>query len=162
MYGEKPGTRFLTPEVAEKALDLVGASFEKAVAMGVAKCNCLHVILSYDDPIHGLEVLAERSFGCDPNEWEHPYDEIATVKVELAAKHQMTTHEIISMYPHLLVEGDVRWRGGVYETNVAAAASGVDGEIDEVFAWEALNWAFNLAALDAKNFLATSDADYVG
>lgn len=129
----------LTPEVARRAVEIVGAAFADAAGKGVVKSRNLHVVV-LDPTVHPWNaagfadaVLYEHSFARD--EWDHTYDELARGKAQATwTAGGKSTDYLQRLAPHLYTDGDVKWSGSVVLDGLIVAASGVQPWFDQAFA----------------------------
>lgn len=131
------GEHFLTPAMAEQAIDLAAPSIKNALALPVTSRGDLFARVGLRNCPDRLgrpdTVLAERSFG-DRETWEHPYDEIAVEKYDLSVRTGLNSRLVQLTQPLLLRSGDVIYWGSVVVGDLVVACSGVQPWFDEAFA----------------------------
>ncbi|HVX48235.1 MAG TPA: hypothetical protein VHA05_02670 [Candidatus Saccharimonadales bacterium] len=79
-------------------------------------------------------VLFTSHFG-NPEEWDHPFDDIAISKAFISWMTGLPSRQVQLMYPYLYQEGWTKFGGSaVRPGNLIAAFSGVEEHYDEMFA----------------------------
>ena len=128
----------LTPELAERALDLVAPAIDALLNRDQTwiKRSALFVVIMKNDPDEEhTVVVALRNFGSmTPVQWPHPFNQIAMGKARLALRTGMDTASVIALHPELLKKGDAKYRGGVVTTDIGVAASGIQSYWDQMVA----------------------------
>ena len=125
----------VTREIAQQAVLLAAPLIVAAMQDSVFKRRDLHIVImnpGKNPDFHDVSesILYEESFG-EPDEWEGPYQAVARSKAALAWKHRMSTRELVTSLPHLLVEGDTIYPGGTWLFGISVGTSGVESEYDE-------------------------------
>lgn len=116
-------------EVAKNAINIAKGLIHQTMKNNVVKRSHLHIVVGNTDG----KILAEKSIG-EPDEWKHPYKEIALSKFDLTVRHQKTTREIQLLYPELSgEEGDTFFWGSYIDGGIVVACSGVEAYFDEMY-----------------------------
>ncbi|MFA6519237.1 MAG: hypothetical protein WCT41_00200 [Candidatus Paceibacterota bacterium] len=141
--------KFLTKEIVLTAMRSVGSI---AVGAFPLKRNTFHTVLiapamEYEAdryPNHPIQpvVIAELSHG-NKSEWSHDYANIAQCKT-LQLWHGRNDGGTDAK-PHLLMEGDTPFWGGVWRDGLASGCSGVQSHFDRMIAGMVVDAAVALA-----------------
>ncbi|OGZ60742.1 MAG: hypothetical protein A2919_01130 [Candidatus Spechtbacteria bacterium RIFCSPLOWO2_01_FULL_43_12] len=152
----------LTKIVAQKAIDIVSASFMAAVEMQEAKRPAIHIVVM--DPTKRPEMgfTFEEAILCEVSVGEaEKYIPIARAKAKSTWIHRMPAQEIQQFYPHLLEKGATKWGGSAYLHHISVGASGVQYQIDQ--------WVSELVASTCRALcvgaminIMNSDATFLG
>jgi len=113
----------IRPEGNTSPADFNGLTTEQLIGFGLT-----------EDEI--AKILYIDWFGRDPNP---KYTLLAAKKGLLSARTGMPSGDVITNAPWLLLPGDVKYRGGVYEDGQAVGASGVQSNWDEFYSWTQLS-----------------------
>lgn len=120
----------LKAEEAQMALAQVLPRITRMMDTGVVKRSHLSVVIL--DPVEGFELLVYNHG--DKEEWEHPYEEIARSKAQIAFRTKANTNVVKRWKPWMFQEGDTPYGGGVYHDGIVVGVSGVEE-------WGDLNFA---------------------
>ena len=82
-----------------------------------------------DEWVEAGGILHRHDIG---DNWEYPFDKIATSKLHLSMLYRMSTREIQFNQPWLTENGDTSYYGSVYCDGLAVACSGVQPYFDEM------------------------------
>lgn len=143
----------LSAELAEAITHHFKATIQSMIDLGDIPRDLSIIVL---DPRDTDTILVQLDMG-NKKHWRYKYDEIALNKARLSAKHRMDSGTIIRDYPHLLVDGDTRFRGGVYHKGIPAAISGLPSHLDESFARSLVELIIGFCSTEV--LLATQRAD---
>lgn len=166
----KPLTpKFLTQEVAERAVATALQMMENSPIEGVFRGKACHIVVlapemddhrrgGAEDPDYSIRphVLYERSVG-DRSKWSGPYDNIARGKA--LQLWQDRNDDRTDCIPHLLFAGDTPYWGGVKRDGLVVACSGVQSWFDRMLSAIVADLCVGLA-YDA--FKATGEIDFLG
>lgn len=152
-------THFLYREQAEEAVRLVAQPLlDSFVANNLTGGReAIHVVLI--DPSSSLfepRILFEVTVGVIPEGKE--YVEIARQKAFEAWREQCDTRELVRLYPHLLMDGDVLYSGGVFRHRLACGVSGLPSAWDEVIGVASIESCRALCFVTSEPVIADDDA----
>lgn len=131
----------LDQNMAEQAVRVTRKLFAGMLQENFLKRNALHVVVL--DPtvcfessyrFVGVAILYEESFGAPREEWVRPFDEFARRKASVSWRTGMDTYLVQQRFPHLYVEGDIKFGGGVSRDGIVVGVSGVQWYFDQMFA----------------------------
>lgn len=145
----------ITYDVCDLALNIQVPAFKRAFEMGVARrfagtfvVMAPHAQASSPHPsLDEVEAAALIKRRIDP-QWPEvaKYDEIALSKAAVlwglrpVLGPNFTTRDVQQGYPHLYLPGMVKYGGGVCQSGVIYAFSGVQANYDEAFALSVAAW----------------------
>lgn len=125
---------YLTEEMAREAVRLAFPSMEAAMDSGLAKRRDGHIVISKQEAYSKQwKTVWEYSLG-DPDNWEHPYGQVARSKDEISRRTGLSSREVQQMHPELAWPDDTIYYGNCIGSGIIVSFSGVDAYIDEVFA----------------------------
>jgi hypothetical protein len=117
----------ITTEVCATAWLMVTPAIEKAFALSVTD-GLRGTILVIDPASVTHEVLFTGHVG----EPQDPYLEYATGKAKVTARTGMDSSRVRQDFPHLYIEGDIKYPGAILRDGIVVAFSGVQGVFDEM------------------------------
>lgn len=131
-------SRFLTPDLAQAALDAITPAIAAQLAspevsgLGVLHLVVLDPSVPCDDGAPEPRVLLEHSIG-DRARWDVDYADYARRKALLSWRHRMDSRRLQLLEPHRLGTDDAVLWGGVWLDGLVVAASGAFPIWDECF-----------------------------
>lgn len=155
-----------TPEAATigtKAIAVMRPSIELMMAHCLVKRTHLYIMVAEIAPefSSGYILRAYESFGY-PSDWEHPYDEIARGKTRISARTGLSSREVHTMRPHLLVPGDVKYWGNAIGPPFIVSCSGVEPWFDEAISNAVLGLCKALTQRRVERMRAADGSDFFG
>lgn len=152
MTSDRPGSRFLTPELCKAALDALTPAIAGQLARPeVSGLGVLHVVVLDPTQPAGAEarVLYEHAIG-DRDRWDVDYADYALRKARLSWRHRMDGRRVQLLEPHRLHADDCLLWGSVWLDGLVVAASGAFPIWDECFS------LMTAAQLRARAWVAAS------
>lgn len=90
-------------------------------------------LLSLDEWKKEHGILYEQGVG-DRSNWHKAYDSIARSKTFVSAREGLSTREIQTLRPYLLIHGDTTYFGSAHSEGLTVAVSGLPPHYDEMIA----------------------------
>ena len=123
----------LTKKRALKAIEIVSASFTRAIELGESERTSVHIVVM--DPAKQPEfgyafeesILCESSIG----ENSEKYIPIARAKARFTWLYKIPSQVGQQLYPHLFTEGMTKYGGSAYLHHITVGTSGVDYQMDQ-------------------------------
>lgn len=134
-----PFAAYWDRDTAARAVQLARPMLENAVSDAhVGESGFLHVVIlnplaKPGDCDFANAILYEESIG-NPDEWDADYGAFARGKARLSWRTGLSSHEVMTLKPHLLQAKDPPVWGSVVLDGIVVGVSGANPWFDEAFA----------------------------
>ncbi len=142
--------RPLTRDLVQQAVEMILPAFQAAAKKGIFKRDSIFIVvmdprMTPNNSAFEESILLEYPVG----EEGMNYKAVARGKARRAWETGVSGQVIQSIAPHLYDEGDNKWQGDAVYMGLIVAASGVQGEFDELVSW----WVLQTIVALCKHYM---------